>query len=101
MRDRDDPSVVEGLAERPRPITAADFPMIAELTAWEAAPNQPIETSSRTAERYRSSTEPDPEAHEAVRRILADRPVATAGNLRYTQGSWWADYCRKGLSDNG
>lgn len=47
--------------------------MIAELTAWEAAPNQPIETSTLTAERYRAPAEPDPEAHEAVQRILANR----------------------------
>lgn len=47
--------------------------MIAELTVWEAAPNQPIETSTLTAERYRAPAEPDPEAHEAVQRILANR----------------------------
>lgn len=73
MRDRNKPSVVEGLAEQPRPITAEDFAMIAELTAWEAAPNQPLETTSTTAERYRAPAEPSPEAHAAVQRILANR----------------------------
>ncbi|MBE5502449.1 Uncharacterised protein [Mycobacteroides abscessus subsp. massiliense] len=73
MRDRNNPSVAEGLAEQARPITAADFPMISALTAWETAPNQPIETSTSTAERYRAPAEPDPEAHEAVQRILANR----------------------------
>ncbi|WP_272936755.1 hypothetical protein [Mycobacteroides chelonae] len=34
----------------------------------------PIETNSTTAERYRAPAEPDPEAHAAVQRILANRP---------------------------
>lgn len=71
MRDRNNPSDLEGLAEQPQPITAADFPMIAELTAWEAGPNSPLESTSKTAERYRAPAEPDPEAHEAVQRIPA------------------------------
>lgn len=69
-------SVVDGLLEEPRHWTPEDYTWVARLTAEEKLPGPPIGEPSHSEMRYGDAPGADPDAQEAIARILQRRREA-------------------------